>query len=55
MGVWPVYGDWLRELLPAERQPRYVGRVVAAAPATGSTGKARRAQAKLIEDALTLK
>jgi len=55
MGVWPVYCDWLRELLPADRQPRYVGRAPAASPATGSTGKARRAQAALIEEALTLK
>ena len=53
MGVWPVYCDWLRELLPADRQPRYVGRAPAASPATGSTGKARREQAALIEEALS--
>ena len=55
MGVWPVYCDWLRELLPADHQPRYVGRAPAASPATGSTGKARRAQAALIQEALTVK
>ncbi|MCB9743210.1 MAG: 2-oxoglutarate dehydrogenase E1 component [Alphaproteobacteria bacterium] len=38
MGAWPVYCDWLREQLPRDRQPRYIGRKPAASPATGSHG-----------------
>ena len=54
MGVWPVYCDWLRALLPADTQPRYVGRKPTASPATGFTSVAIREQADLIELALTL-
>jgi 2-oxoglutarate dehydrogenase E1 component len=54
MGVWPVYCDWLRELLPADAQPRYVGRKPTASPATGFTSVALREQAELIEQALSL-
>jgi len=52
MGAWPVYCDWLRELLPADRQPRYVGRKPAASPATGSHKVHVREQQQLIEEAL---
>ena len=53
MGAWPVYCDWLRELLPADRQPRYVGRKPAASPATGSHKVHVREQQQLIEEALS--
>ena len=52
MGVWPVYCDWLRDLLP-DTPPRYVGRKPAASPAPGSSGQAKREQAALIAEALS--
>ncbi|MCP4810181.1 MAG: 2-oxoglutarate dehydrogenase E1 component [Proteobacteria bacterium] len=51
MGVWPVYCDWLRELLP-NRSLHYIGRKPAASPASGSSGQAKREQAALIAEAL---
>jgi 2-oxoglutarate dehydrogenase E1 component len=54
MGAWPVYCDWLRERLPDDRQPRYVGRKPTASPATGSYDVHRREQAALVDSALRL-
>jgi len=54
MGAWPVYCDWLRERLPRDRQPRYVGRKPTASPATGSYDVHRREQAALVDEALAL-
>jgi 2-oxoglutarate dehydrogenase E1 component len=54
MGPWPVFCDWLRELLPRDRQPRYVGRVPSAAPATGSSKVHKAEQAAIVDAALDL-
>jgi 2-oxoglutarate dehydrogenase E1 component len=54
MGAWPVYCDWLREALPADQQPRYIGRRPAASPATGSYKVHVQEQAALVNAALNL-
>ncbi len=54
MGPWPVFCDWIREIMPADRQPRYVGRKPAAAPATGSHSVHKAEQAALVAAALDL-
>jgi len=54
MGAWPVYCDWLRDSLPADRQPRYVGRPPAASPAAGSHKLHIAEQNALVTEALTL-
>lgn len=52
MGVWPVYCDWLREQLPMDRQPRYIGRPPAASPAPGYKKASEAAQALFTDEAL---
>ena len=54
MGAWPVYCDWLREQLPMDRQPRYIGRLPAASPAPGYKKASEAAQARFIDEALTV-
>ena len=54
MGAWPVYCDWLRDSLPADRQPRYVGRPPAASPAAGSHKLHIAEQNALVSEALSL-
>ncbi|MCB9745434.1 MAG: 2-oxoglutarate dehydrogenase E1 component [Alphaproteobacteria bacterium] len=54
MGPWPVYCDWLREQLPVERQPRYVGRKPTASPATGSHGTHAREVRAILDAAFNL-
>ena len=54
MGPWPVFCDWIRETMPADRQPIYVGRKPAAAPATGSSKVHKAEQAALVAAALDL-
>jgi len=53
MGAWPMVDEWLSELL-GSRSARYVGRRVAASPATGSPSVHKREQATLVRAALTL-
>lgn len=50
MGAWPMYDEWLLEGLG--RQPRYVGRSAAAAPATGYPEKHKAQHERLLHDAL---
>jgi 2-oxoglutarate dehydrogenase E1 component len=52
MGAWPMYDEWLLEGLG--RQPRYVGRKAAAAPATGYPEKHKEQHERLLHDALHL-
>ena len=54
MGAWPVYCDWLREQLPMDRQPRYIGRPPAASPAPGYKKASEAAQARFTNEALTV-
>ena len=54
MGPWPVFCDWIRGLLPPDRQPRYVGRKPSAAPATGSAKVHKAEQEALVSAALDL-
>jgi 2-oxoglutarate dehydrogenase E1 component len=51
MGAWPILDEWFAELLDG-RAPRYVGRLRAAAPATGSPRKHRKEQDALLAEAL---
>ena len=53
MGAWPMMDEWLGALLGG-RPPRYVGRMSAASPATGSPKRHRTEQASLIEEAISL-
>ena len=50
MGAWPVFDEWFREAVG--RTPRYVGRAVAASPATGFPDQHKAEQAALIDEAL---
>ncbi|HCP00739.1 MAG TPA: alpha-ketoglutarate decarboxylase, partial [Rhodospirillaceae bacterium] len=43
----------LKEIDAEHARPRYVGRIEAASPATGSAARHRREQEKLVDDALT--
>ena len=54
MGAWPVYDEWLKDQLPPERQPRYVGRKRSASPATGSHHAHEHELEALLEAALGL-
>ena len=54
MGAWPRALHWFLDELPANRLPRYVGRLEAASPATGSHRKHVREQNALVEEALSL-
>jgi 2-oxoglutarate dehydrogenase E1 component len=53
MGAWPMMDEWIGEILGG-RPPRYVGRPVSAAPATGSSRRHQAEQARLIDEALSL-
>ncbi len=50
MGAWPMVDEWLYAAMG--RMPRYAGRPVASAPATGFPAKHKAQQQKLIDDAL---
>ncbi|MED5371630.1 MAG: 2-oxoglutarate dehydrogenase E1 component [Myxococcota bacterium] len=52
MGAWPVYCDWLREQLPTDRQPRYIGRPPAASPAPGYKKISQAAELRFLTEAL---
>jgi 2-oxoglutarate dehydrogenase E1 component len=52
MGAWPFLQDRLRSLLGPNQTLQYVGRPVAAAPATGSHHRHEEQQKKLVELAL---
>ena len=54
MGAWPSYLHWMLEHFGPNRLPRYIGRMAAASPATGSNKKHRKEQASLLDAALTL-
>jgi 2-oxoglutarate dehydrogenase E1 component len=51
MGPWPVFDEWFSEAVG--RVPRYAGRKVAAAPATGFPELHKAEQAALIDAALS--
>ena len=53
MGAWPQFDEWFRESVG--RTPDYVGRAVAASPATGFPELHKAEQAGLIEAALHFK
>lgn len=54
MGVWPVVPHFWSEALPDRPMPRYVGRVAAASPATGSHKVHVEQQRALVDESLTL-
>ncbi len=58
MGAWTFVDRRLEAVLEEigakQTRPRYVGRVEAASPATGSAARHRREQEKLVDEALTL-
>ena len=54
-GAWPMYDEWLSEVVGARRPVRYLGRSAAASPAPGSSKVHKQNQARLVAEALTLK
>jgi multifunctional 2-oxoglutarate metabolism enzyme len=52
MGAWPYIHERIAELLSGDRKLRYVGRPVAAAPATGSHHRHEEQQEALVRDAI---
>jgi 2-oxoglutarate dehydrogenase E1 component len=52
MGPWPFIHDRLRDLLSPSQTLRYVGRPIAAAPATGSHHRHEEQQKALVEAAI---
>ncbi|HEX7419121.1 MAG TPA: hypothetical protein VF505_04505, partial [Thermoanaerobaculia bacterium] len=52
MGAWPFLHERLASLLNANQQLRYVGRPIAAAPATGSHHRHEDQQHALVEAAI---
>ena len=52
MGSWSFILERLPELLPAGRKLRYVGRLAASSPATGSQIIHQLEQQELVKDAL---
>jgi 2-oxoglutarate dehydrogenase E1 component len=52
MGAWPYIHERISDLLSGNQKLRYVGRPVAAAPATGSHHRHEEQQAALVRDAI---
>jgi 2-oxoglutarate dehydrogenase complex dehydrogenase (E1) component-like enzyme len=53
MGAWPFLGERLQSILTENQKLRYVGRPVAAAPATGSHHRHEEQQKALVEMAIS--
>ena len=53
MGAWPYIHERIADLLSGNQKLRYVGRPVAAAPATGSHHRHEEQQAALVREALS--